>query len=255
MTDLLKMTRYGEGSGTPLLIAHGLFGSARNWGVLSKRFASDRPVVAVDMRNHGDSFWSDTHSYSAMAEDLARVIGEIGGEADVLGHSMGGKAAMVLALTQPNLVRKLIIADIAPVTYPAAPSEEVAAMKAVDLSVVDRRSDADLQLQRYISDPSVRAFLLQSITMGDQPHWKLNLDVLDDTYGEIRGFPEIEGKFGGETLFIAGALSDYVQPKDEALIRRFFPKTQIVRLPDAGHWVHAEQPRAFEQAVTQFLSH
>ncbi len=254
MSELLKMTRYGEGNGTPLLIAHGLFGSARNWGVLSKRFAVDRPVVAVDMRNHGDSFWSDEHSYPSMADDLAHVIGEIGGQADVLGHSMGGKAAMVLALTQPDLVRKLIVADIAPVTYPAAPSEEVAAMKAIDLSVVERRSDADLQLQRYVTDPSVRAFLLQSISMGDQPRWKLNLDVLDDTYGDIRAFPEVRGQFGGETLFITGALSSYVQPKDETLIRHFFPNIKIVPIPDAGHWVHAENPRAFEEQVKQFLA-
>lgn len=254
MENLLNMTRYGDESGTPLLIAHGLFGSARNWGVLAKRFAADRQVIAVDMRNHGDSFWSDSHSYADLADDLARVITEIGGRADVLGHSMGGKSAMMLALTRPELVQNLIIADIAPVTYPAEPSEEVAAMKAVDLSIVSRRSDADLQLQRYISDPSVRAFLMQSIAMGDQPRWKLNVDVLDDVYGDIRAFPEVEGEFGGRTLFITGAMSNYVQPKDNALIHRYFPNVEIVPLESAGHWVHAEQPRAFEDAVNKFLS-
>ena len=254
MDRLLNMTRYGEGEGTPLLIAHGLFGSARNWGVLAKRFAADRPVVAVDMRNHGDSFWADSQTYADLSDDLARVIDEIGGQADVLGHSMGGKSAMMLALSKPELVRNLIIADIAPVTYPAAPSEEVAAMKAVDLSAITRRSDADLQLQRYIADPSVRAFLLQSIAMGDQPRWKLNLDVLDDAYGDIRAFPEVEGQFGGRTLFITGALSNYVQPKDEALIRQHFPDVDIKPLENAGHWLHAEQPRAFEETVNLFLN-
>ena len=254
MDKLLNMTRYGDGEGTPLLIAHGLFGSGRNWGVLAKRFGADRPVITVDMRNHGDSFRADTQTYADMSGDLARVIADLGGQADLLGHSMGGKAAMLLALTQPDLIRNLIIADIAPVTYPAAPSEEAAAMKAVDLSAVTRRSDADLQLQRYIADPSVRAFLLQSIAMGDQPHWKLNLDVLDDAFGDIRAFPEVQGQFGGRTLFITGALSDYVQPKDEALIRRYFPNVRIEPLPDANHWVHADQPRAFEDSVRRFLS-
>lgn len=254
MEQLLNLTHYGAPTGTPLLIAHGLFGSGRNWGVLAKRFAMDRPVIAVDMRNHGDSFWSDNHSYADLADDLARVIIENGGQADVLGHSMGGKSAMLLALTQPDLVRNLIIADIAPVTYPAAPSEEVAAMKAVDLTAITRRSDADLQLQCYISDPSVRAFLLQSIAMGDQPRWKLNLDVLDDTYGDIRAFPEISGQFGGRTLFVTGALSDYVQPSHKALIESYFPNVEIQTLENAGHWVHAEQPRAFETTVTDFLA-
>ncbi len=253
MEQLLEFTRYGPDTGIPLVIAHGLFGSARNWGVLSKRFAETRPVICVDMRNHGDSFWSDAHQYTDLAIDLANVIQHLGGKADLLGHSMGGKAAMVLAISQPDLIRNLIVADIAPVTYPATPSAEVAAMKAVDLSVVSRRSDADLQLQRHIADPAVRAFLLQSVVMGDTPHWKLNLDVLDDAYGDIRGFPDVTGQFDGPCLFLNGALSKYVRDENHAIIKRLFPAAEFETLAGAGHWLHAEKPREFESAVKAFL--
>ncbi|MEO1552275.1 MAG: alpha/beta fold hydrolase, partial [Pseudomonadota bacterium] len=152
----LASATYGEGP--PLLIAHGLYGSARNWGVIAKRLSDRHAVTAVDMRNHGDSPWFDTHSYDDMAGDLAPFAG-----GDVLGHSMGGKAAMVLALTQPNRVTRLVVADIAPVTYGHSQQIYIDAMRKVDLTRIEMRSDADAQLAEYVDDPGIRAFLLQSL--------------------------------------------------------------------------------------------
>ena len=156
---MLNATSLGEG-GTPLLIVPGLFGSARNWRVLQKRFAETRQVIAVDMRNHGDSFWHDDNSYEALAADLGEVIEAYGGRADVLGHSMGGKASMVLALTAPEKLRRLIIADIAPLAYGHTQAGHIEAMKSVDMSVVTRRLEADKQLAKFVTDPALRAFFL-----------------------------------------------------------------------------------------------
>jgi len=238
----------------PLLIVPGLFGSARNWNVVAKRLSARRPVIAVDMRNHGDSFHRDTNSYEDMAGDLADVIAAHGGRADVLGHSMGGKAAMVLALRRPALLRKLVVADIAPVAYGHDQGDKIAALKAVDLSRVERRRDAEAQLVAAIPDASLRAFLLQSLALGGEgPRWKLNLDVLAAEMPKILSFPDIDGQFSGATLFLRGANSSYVQPGYEGEIRALFPDARIETLAGAGHWLHAEQPRAFEAAVNGFL--
>lgn len=251
---MLACDRYGPKAGRPVLVVHGLFGSARNWGVIAKRLSADRPVIAVDMRNHGASPWVDSHSYPDLAADLAEVIAALGGTADVLGHSMGGKAAMVLALTHPGLVSRLIVADIAPVAYSHTQSHLIAAMQGLDLAGLDRRSQADARLAKTVADPTVRAFLLQSLDLrADPPGWRLNLQVLDREMPEIIGWPEVAGSFPGPTLFLTGATSDYVQPEHRPAIRTAFPKAQFAKIPRAGHWLHAENPRDFEAAVSVFL--
>mgnify|MGYP001824135357 FL=1 len=236
-------------SGTPLLIAHGLFGSARNWGVVGKRLAEDRPVSVVDMRNHGESPWFEEHRYPHMAGDLAEAIE---GQSDVLGHSMGGKAAMVLALMHPEKVRKLVVADIAPVAYSHTQTPMIDAMRAIDLDSVETRGDADQQLQKSIGDPGIRAFLLQSLDVKNR-RWRLNLDVLADEMDHIVGFPDVDGTFNGPTLFLSGAASDYVQADHRGRIRDLFPEARFAKIPAAGHWLHAEKPREFEAAVEAFL--
>lgn len=252
----LNMIRHGSGGdGPPLVIAHGLYGSARNWGVLSKRLSDAREVVAVDMRNHGDSSWDPVHDYPAMAADLAETIDALGGEADVLGHSMGGKAAMVLALTAPERVRRLIVADIAPVAYTHSQQPYLDAMKAVDLSAVRRRSDADAMLAEHIGDRALRAFLLQSLAIGQAPaHWRLNLDALAKNMPAIMGFPEIEGSFGGPVIVVSGGASDYVRPEHRALIRTLFPTVAFDEIAEAGHWIHAVAPQEFEAATRRALA-
>jgi pimeloyl-ACP methyl ester carboxylesterase len=238
----------------PLLIAHGLFGSARNWSAIAKRLARDREVLAVDMRNHGDSPRAAEHGYSALAGDLAAVIDAHGGRADVMGHSMGGKAAMVLALTAPGRVARLIVADMAPVAYGHTQMPYLEAMRAVDLAGVTRRGQADAQLAERVDDAALRAFLLQSLDLGEEgPRWKLNLDVLASEMPRIMEFPNPDGHFDGPALFVTGANSDYVRDEYWPLILRLFPSAEREIIAGAGHWVHAEAPRAFLATVEAFL--
>ncbi|MBS1303969.1 alpha/beta fold hydrolase [Loktanella sp. SALINAS62] len=247
---MLNTILHGEPTDAPpLLIAHGLFGSARNWGVIAKRLSDTRQVIAVDMRNHGDSFHSDTHRYPDMADDLAHVIAAHGGHADVLGHSMGGKAAMVLALTQPNMVRRLIVSDIAPKAYAHDQFGPLNAMRGVDLSAVETRKDAAAQMD---IDPAVIPFLLQSLNLRDR-RWDLNLTALGDDMDHITGWPEPVGRFGGPVLVLRGENSDYVADADADAISAVFPGARIETVANAGHWLHAEQPRAVESAVRSFL--
>ena len=250
---MLSTARLSETApGTPLLIVHGLFGSARNWGVISKRLSDRGPVIAVDQRNHGDSPQTATHSYPDMAADLAEVIATTGGAADVLGHSMGGKAAMVLALTRPDLVSRLIVADIAPVHYTHSQMPYLRAMRDLDLDGITSRSEADQRLRTTVEDLPTRAFLLQSLDVARRT-WRLNLATLEAEMDKIMGFPEIAGRYDGPVLFLSGGASDYVRPEHRAGIKALFPQARFVKIPGAGHWLHAEKPREFEAAVRVFL--
>ena len=246
---MLNTIRHGAPTDKPnLLIAHGLFGSARNWGVIAKRLADEREVVTVDMRNHGASPWKDTHSYPELGHDLAGVID---GKWDVVGHSMGGKAAMLLALQHPEKVRKLVVADIAPVAYSHDQNQNIAAMRRVDLSGVQSRADVATQMNEI--DPSLRDFFMQSVDIKDKK-WKLNLDVLEAEMPKIIGFPEVSGRFEGPTLFLSGANSDYVKHDYREKIKALFPNAYFAKIPGAGHWLHAEKPREFEGSVRNFLN-
>lgn len=241
---------HGEAGDRPtLLVAHGLFGSARNWGAIAKRLSSDRRVVVIDMRNHGNSPWVDNHDYDAMAEDMAAVID---GRWDVLGHSMGGKAAMVLALRHPEKVNRLVVADIAPVRYGHSQAHLVEAMERLDLSQITSRSDADRAMAAVVADPGVRAFLLQSLDVKERT-WRLNLPVLGREMAKILSFPEMVGQFDGPALFLTGAASPYVQAEHHGTIRALFPAAIFTSIPEAGHWLHAEKPREFVAAVAAFL--
>ena len=239
----------------PLIIAHGLFGSGRNWGVIARHLADTRDTVTVDMRNHGSSPRAATQSYPDMAADLAEVISTLSGPVDVLGHSMGGKAAMVLALIRPDLVRRLVVADIAPVAYTHDQTQHIAAMRGLDLTNLASRSEADRRLSASTPDPALRAFFLQSLDLKSQPpEWRLNLNVLESEMHRIVGWPDITGSFPHATLFLSGGESRYVLPEHRATIRALFPKSRFARLPGAGHWLHAEKPREFEETVRVFLT-
>jgi esterase len=239
----------------PLLIVHGLFGSARNWGVIARRMSEDRDVLAVDMRNHGESPRFPTQSYPDMAADLAEVVAAHGGRMDVMGHSMGGKAAMQLALTQPDMIDRLIVADIAPVAYSHDQSGHIHAMRALDLGGLTARSEADKRLAALMDEPALRAFFLQSLDLkAAPPRWRLNLDVLEAEMSKIVGWPETTGQFTGPTLFLTGAESAYVKPEYRAAIRALFPVARFAKLPGAGHWLHAEKPREFEETMRIFLT-
>ena len=247
------MLNYNEfGTGPTLLIAHGLYGSARNWGVIAKRLSDTRRVVVVDMRNHGDSPRFDTHSYPDMANDLAEVIEHIGAPVDVLGHSMGGKASMALALTRPELVRSLISADIAPVSYTHSQIHFIEAMRAVDLNTVTRRAEASEQLEAQGVSAELQSFFTQSIDILNKA-WKLNFDALAADMDKILSFPTLAGSYDGPTLFLSGAESDYVTREHRPIIKPLFPNARFAKIPEAGHWLHSERPRAFESAVRTYL--
>lgn len=245
---MLNTVHYDGPKGTPLLIAHGLFGSARNWNVIAKRLSLTRPVVVVDMRNHGASPWFKTHSYDELADDLAEVITQ---PMDVMGHSMGGKAAMMLALKHAALVRKLIVADIAPVTYAHTQMGPIEAMRGADLNQVNSRAEVAAQMVGL--ETGVDTFLLQSLDLREK-RWNLNLDTLSTEMDKIVGFPDVEGTFNGETLFLSGATSDYVKREYRPRIKDLYPNARFAKIPNAGHWLHAEKPREFEAAVSAFLA-
>ena len=238
----------------PLIIAHGLFGSARNWGVIARRLADRRNVIAVDLRNHGTSPRATSQSYPDMAGDLAEVIRSHGAPMDLLGHSMGGKAAMQLALTEGALLRRLIVADIAPVAYGHDQSRHIHAMRSLDLANLGSRAEADRRLTAAIPDAALRAFFLQSLDLkATPPQWRLNLAVLEAEMPKITGWPGTEGRFDPPTLFLAGSESQYVRPEHRDTIRALFPKARFARLIGAGHWLHADKPREFEETVRAFL--
>ena len=246
---MLNTVTYGDQTDQPtLLIAHGLFGSARNWGVLAKRLSAERQVKVVDMRNHGASPWYDTQSYEDMAGDLAEVIDA---PVDLLGHSMGGKASMVLALQNPIKINRLIVADIAPVTYSHTQMGPIEAMQRVDLATVENRADAKEQLRGL--EPGVADFLLQSLDLKTKT-WKLNINVLAAEMNKITGFPKVSEQFDGPTFFLSGANSDYVKSDYRADIKQLFPSAKFAKIPGAGHWLHAEKPREFEASVSAFLA-
>ncbi|MCA2007480.1 alpha/beta fold hydrolase [Tritonibacter mobilis] len=237
----------------PLLIAHGLYGSGRNWGVIAKRLSDERQVIAVDMRNHGLSPQTQSHTYVDLAEDLAEVIATHGGRMDVVGHSMGGKAAMVLALNHPEAVNRLVVADIAPVSYQHTQAHFITAMRSVDLSRVTRRSDAQEQLAEAGVDAMLQSFFTQSLDV-EKKCWRLNLDTLEREMPHILSFPEIETHWDGATLFLTGANSEYVLAEHRGRIKSLFPGARFAKIPGAGHWLHAEKPREFEATVRSFLN-
>lgn len=249
---MLNFVQYGAAGRPRILIAHGLFGSARNWGVIAKRLSDAFHVTVVDMRNHGESPRAPTQSYIDMADDLVDVLDHIG-PASIVGHSMGGKSAMVLALAQPTLVERLVVADIAPVGYSHTQAHLIDFMRKIDLSRVATRGDADRQLAEHIDEDGIRAFLLQSLDVKAKT-WRLNHDVLEAEMPKIIGFPEVAGQYSGPALFLSGGVSDYVLPEHRGTIRGLFTAARFAKIPGAGHWLHAEKPREFEAALRVFLS-
>ncbi len=253
---LLQATEYG--AGPPVAILHGLFGSGRNWASVAKRLGAHYRVIAVDLRNHGASPWAETMAYPEMADDVRASLSALGHRRfALLGHSMGGKVAMVAALRYPDTVERLIVADIAPVAYRARHSRLAAALRALDLAGVLRRAEADARLQAAVPDPAERAFLLQNLVFEDgAARWRINLEAIEREMPTLIGFPAMPpgATYSGPSLFIGGGRSDYLRPEHEQEIRRFFPTARIERIADAGHWLHAERPQAFLDLVEPFLT-
>lgn len=251
----MELSGIETGDGPPIVVLHGLFGSARNWNMIAKRLGATRRVHALDLRNHGASPWGEPMDYPAMAGDVAAYIEARGlGPCPVLGHSMGGKATMWLALSRPDLVSSMIAADIAPVTYGPTLLSYVKEMRSLDLSGMQRRSQAEAALSGAVPDPGVRSFLMQNLVAEDgKLRWRINLPVIEEHFGEIIGFPDTQARYDGPALFLDGERSDYIKPAYEPAIRRLFPDARIETIRDAGHWLHADQPEAVFEAIRAFL--
>ncbi|MFO1038347.1 MAG: alpha/beta fold hydrolase [Geminicoccaceae bacterium] len=236
---------------------HGLLGRGRNWQGIAKALEPEARFALVDLRNHGASPWSDRMDYPAMAADVAALIrAEASGPVRLIGHSMGGKAAMLLALLEPTLVDRLLVVDIAPVTYAHdTQGPMLDAMAALDLASFARRSDADVALAPAVPDAGMRGFLLQNLEQEDgRFRWRANIEVLRATLPVLKSFEAPpEHSWDGPTLAVRGARSDYVTAAHEAALRDLFPKAQVSTVEGAGHWPHSERPAVFIEKVRPFL--
>lgn len=276
MTEDIRLSARTVGdSGPRVVFVHGLFGQGRNWTTIAKALAADgHRVTLLDLPNHGHSPWTDRVDYVDMAEYVAAELAQLGEPVTLVGHSMGGKVAMQLALRRPELLRALVVVDIAPTDYPESggrtedPDEEaspfaafITAMQGMDLEELETREDADQALRAAVPSTMVRSFLLQSLVRdgvgeGDGWRWRLNLETLARDLGELRRFPDPPpgASYEGPVLWIAGANSTYVLEEDRPRMDELFPTTRLVRVKNAGHWVHSEQPEVFLETVRRFLA-
>ncbi len=246
------LAAHSLGEGAPVALLHGLFGSARNLGQVHRALAARFRVIAIDLRNHGDSPHAATMDYPAMAADVLDTLqAQDALPAGVMGHSMGGKVAMRLALHDPGAVSRLAVADIAPVPYPSHFGGYVAAMRAVPPGL--SRNAADAALAPAIDDPRIRGFLLHNWRPG--VGWRIALDAIEACLPRIEAWETpVEPPYAGPTLFIAGAKSDYILPAYRPAIRAQFPAARFATIKDAGHWLHAEQPAAFIETLAAFFA-
>lgn len=252
----MKLNFKKTGEGEPLIILHGLFGSADNWFSIARDLGKNYTLYLVDQRNHGDSPQSEDWNYDVMAEDLAELMQDEGLEsAHLMGHSMGGKTAMNFALKYPEKVRKLIVADIAPRHYPVHHQTILEGLNAIKLGELKSRKEADGLLTKYISDPGIRQFLLKSLGRDQDGNfiWKINLPVITAKIENVGEALDFDGTFKNPSLFMGGANSNYINEEDKEDINRYFPDHKIIHLKNAGHWLHAEQPEAVVQTVKAFL--
>jgi pimeloyl-ACP methyl ester carboxylesterase len=260
-------------AGPWVVFVHGLFGQGRNWTTIAKGLAERHRVLLLDLPNHGHSPWTDRVDYVDMAGMVAAELETLGEPVTLVGHSMGGKVAMQLALRRPELLRALVVVDIAPTEYPVSggrtgdPDEEaspfagfIAAMRDLDLDALQTRQDADRALAPAVRSRMVRSFLLQSLVREDTGpgggwRWRLNLELLERDLEALRGFPDPPpgARYDGPVLWIAGADSHYVLPEDRERMEQLCPSTRLVRVKNAGHWVHSEQPEVFLETLRRFL--
>lgn len=251
----MKLFHQIYGNGEPLIIMHGLFGTYENWGTQIKGLAEHFQVIAVDMRNHGRSAHEPLMTYTAMAADIIELMDDLAlDSAHILGHSMGGKAAMQLALNYPERIRKLIVVDIAPVEYRPHHQDVFAGLYSIEPDQLKSRGDADKQLAEHVDEPGVRAFLLKNLYRDEEKRfrWRMNLDVLHDQYNQIGAAPE-GTPYTGTTLFIKGANSNYLLPEHRDQVLGLFPKAQYKLIQGAGHWPHAEKASVFGRIVLGHL--
>ena len=252
----MKLNYKSFGQGEPVIILHGLFGTLDNWQTIAKQLAEDFTVFIIDLRNHGRSPHVDEHTYSAMAEDIQVFLSEnwIYG-AHVIGHSMGGKTAMRLALDYPELVNKLVVVDMGIKENEPGHQAIFEALLELDLENVKSRGEADKEFQKRIDEFGVRQFLLKNLTRKREGgyEWKMNLPVIHEHYNDILEAIEHDDTFDNPTLFLRGGQSDYVSDEDFVAIQELFTDAKLETIEEAGHWVHAAAPKEFLNIVRPFL--
>ncbi len=243
------------GSGQPLIILHGLFGSYDNLAGIARTLSDQWQVISIDLPNHGQSPHSNVMNYTSMVADLVDTTESLNiDQCAVLGHSLGGKLAMAFALAHPGRVTALIIADIAPVSYARSHQAVFAGLTAVNTSALTNRSEAEKQLAKHITEPGVRQFLLKSLHKTEQGFdWRFNLATLAQCYDHLLTFPDYSDAYTGPVLFIKGAQSDYILPEHRPQIMQLFPDAQAKIINGTGHWLDAEKPVAFAKLVRDFL--
>ncbi len=252
----MKLFYRQSGTGQPLIILHGLFGSSDNWYSLAKVFAERFTVYVVDQRNHGQSPHDEEHNYPALVEDLKEFITDNKIQQPiVLGHSMGGKTAMNFAVKYPALLSKLIVVDIIPKQYPIHHDHILEGLDAIDLKQLTSRAEADAILSQFVPEADVRQFLLKNLSRSSTGgfEWKINLRAIDRNIEAMGVGMVYTGKYEGSTLFIKGSRSNYFASGDEKLVSSIFPRVEWKTL-ETGHWVQAEKPQEFAQTVLEFLA-
>jgi len=244
-----------EGEGRPLLILHGVFGTADNWVTLAKKFGKYRKVYLIDQRNHGLSPHDPSFTYDAMVNDIRLfLMAHDIIKPDILGHSMGGKVAMFFAVKYPDLLNKLMVIDIAPKFYPIHHDVILEGLKAIDIGKISKRQEADEELAEYVESATVRQFLLKNLKRNPTGFaWKMNLNVIYDNIANVGKGLEPEDKFNHQTLFVRGALSKYILDEDLDSIKKHFPHSNLVTIHGASHWVHYEKPDELSSVIEDFL--
>ncbi len=244
------------GQGSPVVIAHGLLGMSDNWYSFAKKLSEMHMVYTIDLRNHGRSPHADEMNYQVMAADLIQFMEDqwLYDDVTLMGHSMGGKVVMQLALNEPDMVDKLIVVDIGPGAYADRHSHILEALKNVTLSGVESRKEVERQLFEGLADQSIVAFLMKNLKRSTEGfHWRVNLPVLFNVYPQLMSGLSSNSRFDGETLFVRGSRSDYIKAEESSLIDQYFPNASIQTIDNAGHWVHADQPDMLQKLVRDFI--
>jgi len=253
-----KLLNYQQlGQGEHIVLIHGLFGSLENLNMVAKSLSQHYCVTSVDVRNHGNSFHQEGMNYNDLAQDVLDLLSALSIDyCHLLGHSMGGKIVMQIALSHPQRVNKLLVADIAPVEYPAHHLAIIEGLQAINLTKVQKRKDADIQLTKYVEEVGVRQFLLRNLVANEQRRFqfKCSLNNIEQGYSQIMKANENQDgqQFSGEVLFIKGGNSDYITAQHQNIITTLFPNSKAKIIQGAGHWLHAENPERFYSEVMGF---
>lgn len=253
----MKLNYAEQGSGDAVILLHGMFGSLSNLGVIARTLVDRYRVISVDLRNHGESPHAAVMSLSTMAADIVELMDDLGlSRAILIGHSLGGKIAMQVALTNPERVNALVVADIAPVTYQNIENPALVGLVRLSQTALENRSAADSLMANYVDDAVTRGFLLKNLYRKSDGNFglKLNVPAIVENYGtELVAAPRGDS-YNGPTLFLKGETSAYIQAKHEPIIRKMFPRCQLSVVAGAGHWLHAEQPDAVTRLIATFLT-